>query len=225
MRRGVRQAGYALMTLLFLAALVLILLSVAVPRVLTQGQREREEELIFRGEQYRRALALHYRKFGRLPLKLDELAEPKTGIRFLRKLYPDPMTEDGQWRLIRVGPLGELVGSVTREKMQMQAPGQEPKPDEKAGEKEEARPGEESEEKPEERPFVDTSSGGVNLPIIGVASKNPRRSIKLFQNQTTYRTWEFIFDPVADALLRGGPGAAPGQPGRPNSPANPQNPP
>ncbi|MFQ5926080.1 MAG: hypothetical protein ACE5MH_01455 [Terriglobia bacterium] len=202
MRRGHQQAGYALMTLLLLAALMLILLGAEVPRILTQGQRAREEELMFRGEQYQRALGLHYRKYGRLPLKLEELVEPKNNLRFLRQLYPDPMSEDEQWRLIRVGPLGELIGSRTRERIQLQAPGAEAKAEEKAEEKPKEKAREPSEE---------------NLPIIGVASRRRRRSIKVYQGQMSYDTWEFIYDPVADAVGR----ATPGQPRSPKAPQTP----
>ncbi|MFQ5817370.1 MAG: hypothetical protein ACE5H2_05350 [Terriglobia bacterium] len=212
MRRGSKQGGYALIILLLVAALVLILLGAEVPRVLTQGQREREEELIFRGEQYRRALALHYRKYARLPLKLEELVEPTNNLRFLRQLYPDPMSADGEWRLIRVGPLGEVVGSHTRERIQLQAPG--------AGEKAEEKAKEEETEEAAREP----AAGGENMPIIGVASRSRRRSIKVYQGQMTYDTWEFIYDPVADALRRGARPAAPAQPSSPKAPQPRQQP-
>lgn len=204
MRRRTRQAGYALMTLLLLAALMLIMLGIEVPRFLTQGLREREEEMIFRGEQYRRALALHYRKYGRLPLKLEELAEPQNNLRFLRKLYPDPMSADGKWRIIRVGPLGELVGSLTRRgRIQFQGPGTQ-KPADKPAEGAPSEPG----------------VGGTNLPIIGVASRNASRAIKVYQEESTYNRWEFIYDPVADALGRAGQPLGPGQPA-PSGPPSP----
>ncbi len=107
-----RQRGYALITILFMAAVLLVMLGAVVPRVLTQGRREKEEELIFRGEQYARAVRLYYRKYGRFPVELDDLVKVNNNVRFLRKLYPDPMNPDGHWRLIRVGPGGVLTGNV-----------------------------------------------------------------------------------------------------------------
>lgn len=205
-----RAGGYALMTLLLLAALTLILVSAEVPRLLTQGQREREEELIFRGGQYRRAIGLYFRKYGRLPLKLEELYEPANDLRFLRRPFPDPMSQDGKWRVIRVGPLGELIGSRTRERMQLQAPGGSP-----AGQQQEEK------KKKEEQQGVtrEQDTGGVNLPLIGVASRSTRPSIKRYENETSYDRWEFIYDPVADAASR----VAPGTSGpRPNPPQRPQ---
>lgn len=106
------ERGYALITILFMAAVLLVMLAAVMPRILTQGRREKEEELIFRGEQYARAVRLYYRKYGRFPAELDDLIKVNNNVRFLRKLYPDPMNPDGQWRLIRVGPGGVLTGNV-----------------------------------------------------------------------------------------------------------------
>lgn len=196
------QAGYALMTILLLAALVLILLSAEVPRILTQGQRAREEELIFRGEQYRRGLGLYFRKYGRFPLKLEELVEPKNKVRFLRQLYPDPMTADGQWRVIRVGPLGELVGSTTRrDRLQLQPGGEGKKAQETAQAGEAA-----------------SAPGSETLPIIGVVSRSARRAIKVYQGETYYNRWEFIYDPAAEAA-RQAAGSQPSPP--PSTPPQP----
>ncbi len=106
------EHGYALLILLLMVALLSFAAAVAVPRVLVQGQREKEEEMIFRGEQYARAIGLHYKRFGRFPSKLEELVEPKNNIRFLRQLYKNPMSRDGEWRLLRVAPDGSILGSM-----------------------------------------------------------------------------------------------------------------
>ena len=127
MRRSA-QFGYALLTVVFLAALILVALSTSVPSFYVQGQRELEEELIFRGKQYQRAIGLHFRKTGRFPMKTEDLTgegESQSKQRFLRKAYRDPMTEDGKWRFIRVGPAGQLYGSVTGKK-QLQRQGRPP---------------------------------------------------------------------------------------------------
>lgn len=70
-----QQSGYALLVILLMVTLVLISLAAAVPSVLHQGQREKEEELIFRGQQYQKAIARYYRKFGRFPMKMEDLLE------------------------------------------------------------------------------------------------------------------------------------------------------
>jgi hypothetical protein len=57
---------------------------------------------------------MYYRKTGRFPTKLDDLIKQQLGgVRYLRQKYKDPMNkEDGSWRLIYVGPMGQLIGST-----------------------------------------------------------------------------------------------------------------
>ena len=83
-------------------------------RVATQGRRQKEEEMIWRGKQYTRGIKLYYRKLGRFPTSVDDLVKPKVGnIRFMRQAYTDPMNkDDGSWRFIYVGPAGQLIGSL-----------------------------------------------------------------------------------------------------------------
>jgi type II secretory pathway pseudopilin PulG len=105
--------GFALLFVLFIVALVIIGASIAVLRIKTEGRREKEAQMIWRGEQYERAIGLYYRKYGRFPTSLDNLVQGTNGIRFLREPYKDPMNSpDGSWRLIYVTPAGILIGSV-----------------------------------------------------------------------------------------------------------------
>jgi hypothetical protein len=108
------EGGYALMMVVFFTALMLITVMVAAPRILLEGKREKEKEMIWRGHQYTRGVKLYYRKMGRFPTSIDDLTKPKTGsLRFMRQAYKDPMNgEDGSWRLIYVGPAGQLIGSL-----------------------------------------------------------------------------------------------------------------
>src|SRR6202163_5048046 len=109
-----REDGYALMMVVFFTALLLIATMVAAPRILLEGKREKEKEMIWRGGQYVRGVKLYYRKMGRFPTSVEDLTKPKTGtLRFMRQAYKDPMNgEDGSWRLIYVGPAGQLIGSL-----------------------------------------------------------------------------------------------------------------
>jgi type II secretory pathway pseudopilin PulG len=113
-RRTRRQNGYALLLVIFLTMLVMLGTIVAAPATRTERQREKEEEMIWRGKQYIRGIKLYYRKNGRFPTSLEDLTKPKNGsLRFLRQAYKDPMNkEDGSWRLIYVGPSGQLIGSL-----------------------------------------------------------------------------------------------------------------
>ncbi|MGC0778747.1 MAG: hypothetical protein WCD68_16220, partial [Candidatus Acidiferrum sp.] len=83
------------------------------PNVLTDGRREKEKEMVWRGNQYVRGIRRYYAKTHRFPTEIDDLVKPKTGIRFMRQAYKDPMNDvDGSWRLIYVGPNGQLIGSL-----------------------------------------------------------------------------------------------------------------
>ena len=112
------DSGYALLTIIFLCALMLIAVAAATPPILNQGRREKEAELVWRGEQYARAVRLYYRKNGRFPQNIEDLVDPKNGIRYLRQAYKDPMNrEDGSWRFIYMVPNGQLIGSVKRQSL------------------------------------------------------------------------------------------------------------
>jgi len=113
-RRASRERGYALLMVMFIAALMFASVMTIAPNILTQGKREKEEEMIWRGRQYVRGIKLHYRKLGRFPTSLDDLTKPKVGtLRFMRQAYKDPMNKaDGSWRLIYVSPTGQLIGSL-----------------------------------------------------------------------------------------------------------------
>jgi hypothetical protein len=121
-----REQGYALLLVVFLSTLMLLATLVAAPSVRTERKREQEEEMIWRGKQYVRAIKLFYRKNGRFPTSLDDLTKPKTGsLRYLRQAYKDPMNkEDGSWRLIYVGPAGQLIGSLKPQTTPLQGLGQ-----------------------------------------------------------------------------------------------------
>jgi hypothetical protein len=99
---------------MFIAAIMFASVMTIAPNILTQAKREKEEEMIWRGKQYVRGIKLHYRKLLRFPTSLDDLTKPKVGtLRFMRQAYKDPMNKaDGSWRLIYVGPSGQLIGSL-----------------------------------------------------------------------------------------------------------------
>ncbi len=109
------SSGYTLIILLFAVSVLIIGLLVAVPVWQTQIQREKEEELLFRGKQYVEAIRLfQLKKPGTFPKTMDELIEEKC----IRRLYTDPMTRHGEWNVIvtyqgisakRKGPLQRVL--------------------------------------------------------------------------------------------------------------------
>jgi hypothetical protein len=107
------ESGYTMIFAVFLAATMLISATVAVLTIQTQGQREREEEMVWRGHQYERGIRRYVQKFGRYPTKIDDMVKATSGVRYMREAYKDPMNkDDGSWRFIYVTPAGGLIGSV-----------------------------------------------------------------------------------------------------------------
>lgn len=232
-----RESGYALLMVVFLAAALLIATAVIMPNLLTQGTREKEEELVWRGQQYARGVRLYYRKYGRFPQSFEDLTRPKNEIRFLRKAYTDPMNrEDGSWRLIYVSPTGQLIGSVKpRALAALPAPpaglgaAAQPAPPPgtapQAGQPPSAAPGAPAApaEPAPSGPGVEGKVFGGN--IIGVGSKVNRPSIRIYDGGGTYREWEFIWDPTKDAAVVGQPVVPGANPPNPSNPPTPNPPP
>jgi hypothetical protein len=112
-RRKDSQSGYALLLIMFFLALLVLSTVELAPTVLSRVQREKEADMMWRGKQYVRGVRMYYTKMRRFPTSVDDLTKPKTGLRFMRQAYKDPMNQvDGSWRLIYVGPNGQLIGSL-----------------------------------------------------------------------------------------------------------------
>lgn len=104
-----RQGGYILLAILFALTLLVIALAAATPNAAKAIQRQKEDELIRRGQQYALAIRRFYKKFGRYPSDLDQL-ENTNNIRFLRRKYLDPITEKDDWQPIQFGQARPATG-------------------------------------------------------------------------------------------------------------------
>ena len=98
-----------LLAVLFMMAMMVIVAMAMAPSFVQQMKRDREEEMIHRGTEYARAIKKFYKKFGRYPANLEQL-ENTNQIRFLRKRYKDPLTKDGQWKLLHAGDIQAIAG-------------------------------------------------------------------------------------------------------------------
>jgi type II secretory pathway pseudopilin PulG len=214
--------------LLVSLAVMSVLMSAVLPVWRFQARREKEAELVFRGEQYARAVGLFARKNGgAFPPNLDVLVQG----RYLRKKYKDPMVPDGEFQPLFAGAnmpgqpqpgRGTAPGGVT-------APG--------GG----SRGGGGRIGQPSQTGGVSgggfggggfggasvNTGGGVapggsfqNNPgqmtgpggLIGVVSKSKESSIMIYRGATRYSEWLFRY-----AGLQNQPGAVPGQ-GMPGMP-------
>src|SRR5262245_23174359 len=103
------QHGYAMAALLVGLSVLAILLTAAMPTWRQLVRRDKEAELIFRGEQYARAIGLFQKKAGPgvLPSDLDVLIDQK----YLRKKYKDPITgEDFDLLRLSANSPGQIPG-------------------------------------------------------------------------------------------------------------------
>jgi hypothetical protein len=126
-RKGVvrrsSEAGYAYVMALGIVLAVIIGSQVVLENLVTQGRRQREEETIWRGNQWARAIRLYYHKTGHYPQSIDDLETGVPDLHFLRaSAIKDPMEpDDGSWRLIYVNSTGQIIGSVRYATLQQMA--------------------------------------------------------------------------------------------------------
>ncbi|MGE5815955.1 MAG: hypothetical protein ACM36C_15805 [Acidobacteriota bacterium] len=100
--------------LLTMIAVMSILLSAALPVWKHEMRREKEAELVFRGEQYVHAIGLFQRRYATYPPNIDVLVQQK----FLRKKYLDPITGK-DFRPVYVGQLAQQQqGAASRSQPQ-----------------------------------------------------------------------------------------------------------
>jgi type II secretory pathway pseudopilin PulG len=113
MKRARKDSGFALLLVLLMAALIAISLYMELPRVAVESQRQKEQLLILRGEEYKRAILVFYKTNSRWPTKIEDL-ESFNNRRFLRRRFKDPMTGTDEWKLIHINN-GVFTDSVTNQ--------------------------------------------------------------------------------------------------------------
>lgn len=111
--RRSEESGFAFLMALGMMLIVLALSLVVLQNYVTDGKRTQEEETIWRGQQYERAIRLYYHKMGHYPQTMDDLQKGGLQLHFLRQAYKNPMNKtDGTWRFIYVNATGQITGSV-----------------------------------------------------------------------------------------------------------------
>jgi hypothetical protein len=105
--------------MLALMVLIGLLLAAAGEVASTAAQREREAQLLWVGHEYRAAIARYWFRKRGYPQTLEDLlgatADAPVQLRFLRQLYPDPMTNAADWVLVPA-PGGGIMGVASRSK-------------------------------------------------------------------------------------------------------------
>jgi type II secretory pathway pseudopilin PulG len=175
-----------------------VVLSVALPVWRSAAQREREAELIFRGEQYARAVELFQRKYaGAFPPNVEVLLNE----RFLRRRNKDPVT-NADFQLLYAGQPDQAGqpgrGGQAGQPGQTGRRGQPPQ----LGRGAQGGPNQPA-------PGQSARGGGAPAPgarggILGVASTSRAESLRLYNGRGRYNEWTFV---ATQASTQGGSGA------------------
>lgn len=108
-----QESGFAMLLVFAMAAALAWVLYMELPRLAFEAQRNKEELLVERGEQYIRGVEMFVRKNKKLPQTIEEL-EQTNGTRFLRRRYADPLTGKDEWRVINADASGRMTNSLVQ---------------------------------------------------------------------------------------------------------------
>jgi type II secretory pathway pseudopilin PulG len=203
-----RERGFSLVAAMSGIAIMMIMMTAAVPSWRYVMRNMREEELLFRGNQIAEAIERYQRKNGgAAPASLEDLVKGK----FLRRAWGDPMTLDGKWRLLKPGEVGGMRFRRLRGRDRDAGPGGAG-----IGSGPGAGPGLGS-GSDRLTPGLGSGVGG----FVGVATTFEGEAFRIFNGQTKYDEWFFVAGQPRvvgrQQKLGAGafPGAMPGLEGRP----------
>ncbi|MSV34045.1 MAG: hypothetical protein EXQ47_00390 [Bryobacterales bacterium] len=97
--RREREGGFALLLVFLMAAAVAFTIYRELPRAAFESARDKEQLLLDRGNQYKRAIEIYYAVNKRYPPDIKDL-EDTNQKRYLRHRYKDPLTGEDEWRII-----------------------------------------------------------------------------------------------------------------------------
>jgi len=221
---GGGESGYTLVVFVMIIAVMAIMMGVAVQSVSFAMQREREAELIFRGQQYVEAIRLYRLKYGRYPMRMKEIWEADP--RVIRQAWKDPITDSDKWGLVFLGQGGQPIGGPSGGRADG-GTGRRGRRGGTAGRT--GRGGADTEATP--GPLPGDVGGGSGFggrsrdqqgekvgPIVGVHTTDCRDSIKVYEGRTRLCDWKFVFR----EQQRGGQGGRQGGGTQPEPTKNPE---
>lgn len=156
--------GFIFISVLILVVIMSILMAMIAKSWTYQVKRSNEEQLIYIGEHYARAIRNFHLQHKRYPFKLKELIE--TQPRYLRKLYIDPITKSEDWGVIRLSDM--LSGKLKKN--------------------DDLNGNETSQIKPTTFSSQQLASGQ----IVGIYSKSKETPFRNYQKGDSYDDWKFI---------------------------------
>jgi type II secretory pathway pseudopilin PulG len=161
-----------------------ILIAAVLPLASTQAQRDKEDELIFRGFQYAEGIRGFRRRYGRYPNSLKEMFELRP--RTIRKLWKDPITNSLNWGIVSLTTGAPLPGTASP---MPPGGGAVPTPT----------------PTPAPTPGFGTPAAAAG-PVAGVYSLSKKKALRLFNGRDVYSEWRF----TEQTLMNQGPQTPPG---------------
>ena len=215
-----REDGYAMAALLVGLSVMGIILGMVMPVWQTWVRREREAELVFRGEQYVQAIGLFSRQTGGFPTSMNALRDG----RYIRRLYKDPITNE-DFQPVYLGQIASgAIGAPTLQvgRAGLPGPGQPPASVAPPPPPGRAAPATPQAGRAGQSPFGVTAGAGAQGagPIIGVVSRSTAESLRQYNGRGRYNEWLFVS--TAATQQPGGPAGTQtpgvGGPGRQGGP-------
>lgn len=108
-----RSRGYGLISVIILVLVIQVSLAMAYPVVSTIVKRQRERELQFCLKEFKKAIEKFKWINGRYPHRLDELLVFNDDVRFIRRIYNDPITGVSTWRSVFQNRTGTKEKEIT----------------------------------------------------------------------------------------------------------------
>ena len=202
---GRTEKGYMFASVMVMVVLLGISMGMLAKSWTYQVHRMKENELLFRGNQYARAIRSYYQTHRRYPYKLEELMQVRP--RVLRKLYEDPMTSGGEWGMVYLDDIHSGVAAKPQAELPaaLRVVGVDGAPIEPAPVEPEPSV---SESGLETENDVETEPSAKVGQIVGVYSRSRQSAFRNFQKGKVYADWKFlgIMD-ASDSLKRMGMGS------------------
>ena len=220
------EQGFTLAGALTILAIIAIFWALTLPLWARIKQRDNEEELIFRGNEYIEAIGRYHQKYGTYPPDLDTLQK----LKFIRKLYTDPMTKSGKWKLLHPDALVQTGAAG-----QINMPGGTTDDKDKKKDKKNKMGLKNNDDDDDDEDMEDNDSGNSNElpglnkdddkdkdeekevesigPVVGVVSRSKKDSIKIYNGQDKYNKWKFVYMLQQQKVQPGFPPGGVGTPG------------
>ena len=164
------KKGYILTATIVMTVILSISMAMIAEKWTYLVKREKENELLFRGEQYAQAIRRFYLMHKRYPFNLEELVTSYP--RCIRKLYREPFSKHGKWGLIYLSDLAS--GRVFKNKNKNTNENATPNP------------------VPIGQIYTKSIEPIMAGQIVGVYSKCKDRPYKDFMKGEIYSDWKFI---------------------------------